>query len=114
MQRVMNSGLQRYMLTKQIEKHIDSDLVDVDAHLDDSLTLRENIEQFKQNHLIQNDLEDYGFCEEETELWYYRQNFKCKNCDNENMNATYYADHWIIARCECGYWKGFKGNPKFM
>jgi hypothetical protein len=110
----MNSGLQKYMLEKQIQKHIDSDLIDIHAHLDDSLTLHENIEEFKHKGLIQFDLEDYGYCEEETELWNYRQNFVCKKCGCENMNATYYADHWIVVRCECGGWHGFKGNPKFM
>jgi len=111
---VMNSGLQRYILKRQIEKQTDSDLIDIEGYLDDSLTLQENIEQFKQKGFIQPNLEGFGFCEEQGELWAYRQNFRCKNCGCENMNATYHADNWIVARCDCGYWTGFKGNPKFM
>jgi len=111
--KIMNEGLQEYMLEKQISKHIASDLIDIHAHLDNTLTLRENINQFKQKGLIQFDLEDYGYCEEETEMWNYRQNFKCDKCGFENMKATYYADNWIVARCECGFWRGFFGNKKY-
>jgi len=115
--RVMNSGLQEYQLKKQIERHIESDLVDVTAYLDDTLTLSENISQFKQMGFIEQDF--YDISEEQAEEFNHINKFyRCKKCGNENMTIRKYDSHtgkqnWIVVECECGFWNSFYDNTNY-
>lgn len=115
----MNTGLQTYMLKKQVEKATDSDLVDIYAHLDNSLTLTENINEFKRKGLIQRNIEEYDYneeyAEEQNHLYKY---YTCKKCGNQNMTIRKYDSHtgkqnWIVTECKCGFWNSFYDNSNF-
>ena len=117
--RIMNSGLQNYLLKKQIEKSIDSDLVDIEAQLDDTLTLTENINEFKRKGLIQRNIDEYDcnqeYIEEQNHLYQY---YTCKKCGNTNMAIRKYDSHtgklnWVVVECECGFWNCFYDNTDF-
>jgi len=108
--KVMNKGLQEFQLKKQIERHLDSDRVDIDSHIDETLTLSENISQFKRMGFIQ---QTFNMIEEQAEEYsFISEHYRCRKCGNQNLNIRRYDSHkgkqtWVIVDCNCGFWNGF-------
>lgn len=113
--KVMNRGLQEFQLKKQIESHLDSDRIDVEGYIDETLTLSENISQFKRMGFIQ---QTFDMVEEQAEEYnFISEHYRCHKCGNQNLNIRRYdkdKQKWVIVDCNCGFWNAFFDNTEFM
>jgi len=115
--RVMNKGLQQFQIKKQIQRQIDSDLIDVESHIDETLTLSENLSQFKRMGFIQ---QDFDMVEEQADEYnFISEHYRCRKCGNQNMNVHRYDSHkgketWIVVNCDCGFYNAFYDDTNFM
>ncbi len=115
----MNKGLQTYILTRKIEKQgTDVQTVDVDSHLDDTLTLGENTRNFYDNGILERDYNNVSssyieYTQQELDHYnYINKYFRCQECGNTELNVKRFKDNWVVVRCKCGWWNGFKDGPK--